>query len=209
MFLHAKITSGWTTYKQKPFDKKATRENDKLTSCFTCVAHIRQTTSIISSIEYVACWKRTRGRAGDRLLSLNTGKIDHNSIELTKRLFLHWQIFMRVNKSRAVFALSGFSVSKYQIADKLHCIMQLAHCCEIFDIFIFILVLHAKLNPRWIYQLMFSIRRVFAGVSLFVFNSRFCYTCIWCAQNAVPRDAAGKRNRWKNVGKRQQQVRQF
>lgn len=47
--------------------------------------------------------------------------------------------------------------------------MQLAHCCEIFDIFIFILVLPREsvspVNSATLFH------RVFAGVSLFVFNS--------------------------------------
>lgn len=75
-----------------------------------------------------------------RLLNLNTGKIDHNSIELTKKAFFALtNIYASKHSGRAccLHYPAFCEVSKYQIADKLH-IMQLAHCCAIFDIFIFI-----------------------------------------------------------------------
>ena len=55
-------------------------------------------------------------------------------------------------------------VSKYQIADKLH-IMKLAHCCAIFDIFIFIPFPKKSPQNRWIFNFfpLHSPRGVFAG----------------------------------------------
>lgn len=77
--------------------------------------------------------KRERG-AGERLLNLNTGKIDHNSIELTKRRFfvslsLLTNIYASKHAACCLHYPACFGVSKYQIADKLQFLMQLAHCC--------------------------------------------------------------------------------
>lgn len=55
--------------------------------------------------------------------------------------------------------------------------MQLGHCCEIFDIFIFILVLYNEIPCEFL--TLFPIHRVFAGIPLSVpfrteHHSRYC-----------------------------------
>lgn len=102
---------------------------------------------------------------------------------------------------RAVFALSGFSVSKYQIADKLHnAIGPLLWNFWYFHFY--------SRSPNTIpceFLTLFPIHRVFAGVSLSVsFRTPLALLlcAFWCAQNAVPRDEARKtRKNGKNVEK--------
>lgn len=76
-------------------------------------------------------------RARERLLNLNTGKIDHNSIELTKKAFFALtNIYASKHAARCVCIIRLFGYQN--IKQQINCIMQLPYCCEIFDIFIFL-----------------------------------------------------------------------
>lgn len=94
--------------------------------------------------------------------------------------------------------------------------MQSAQCCEIFDIFIFLLLYKAKSPGEFLTWTFSPIHRVFGGISLHSMlhsenTARAIVMCIWCAQNATARDATTwkRGNDRKNLEKVQQQPRQL
>lgn len=138
-------------------------------------------------------------RARDRLLNLNTGKIDHNSIELTKKAFFALTNIYASKHTACCLHYPAFRLSKYQTADKLH------KCnwpsVVKFLIFSFFLPLARVPNNRFL-GWIFNFSLVFTGISLclpFIQNAaRAIVVCIRCGQNAIPVDATWEE---KKVGK--------